>query len=211
MIALSNHRDFSASPEVAENQLKAKATWNPIFSKIIYTSPCEPQLCHENTYFLFLVNEKTCPKIKELCYLAGQIESAYVVILNADIQLSPKTAQLEYYLQRVKADCGISLRFTPGDTSRVQDLGLDFFVARPVAWARIADLFPEEYELGHILWDTSMLAHFTNLYPETCYDITRSRLVFHPLHKSRGDQTMTVPASDQFYHKVAWPKKKLSY
>lgn len=152
------------------------------------------------------------PSIKSLLNLCVELTKNHLwsCIINADIQVDPKAARLESELNRAGAKCGFSLRFAPGE-HRVRDLGIDFFVGTQEVWVAIAEVFPPEYQMGKQRWDTSMLAHMANMFPNTCFDLTPCRLIFHPPHGQRGDQSIEVPASDRFINCVRWPKQKLIY
>ncbi len=85
------------------------------------------------------------------------------------------------------------------------DLGLDFFAATPTVWKAAAEKIPAEFTLGRIAWDNWMLNFFMSEFGNYCFDITPSRVVFHPQHEDREDQNWDFPKKDPYIVRNNWP------
>ena len=73
----------------------------------------------------------------------------------------------------------------------------------------VACNIPKEFTLGRILFDTWLLSFFTAHWWEFCFDISPSKLIYHPVHEERVDQAMTVNGENEYLKKVRWPKHYL--
>jgi len=215
MIAVSSYRPFGQAEEVDRNQLAAVRSWATVFDKIYYLSPKDVRLDPANVPFpkVFFVGEDDSnpkPAITALAFFAGELSDDWAVLINADIQLTPKVKTLPEVMMANQAVCGMSLRVEPGKT-QVADLGLDFFIARKDVWARCAVEFNPAYRLGVQMWDTAMLSWMVNNYPNGCVDLSRGRMVIHPKHGNRNDQHMEKPKDDPWIDRVAWPKRRIVF
>lgn len=212
MIAISSYRPFGESAESDRNLLMAKSTWDLAGWTSVYVGPKDDRLSGKNTIFL---NQPEWPKpcrIKYLCGIAEKLSKiwGWVALVNGDIRVSQKSASLDSELNKVSAKCGYSLRYVPGENN-IRDLGLDFFVGNSEVWSKIAPIFPNEYQIGKYRWDTSMLGHMITLFRDSLWDITPSRLIFHPVHKSRIDQSMETPPGDGYFARATWSTNKLIF
>lgn len=211
MIAISSIKPHSKSAAVAENQLRAKDTWDNVFSKVIYVGPwIEPDLDRHHSKdglsTTTWAGQEDFPKISELVALAAN-QSEWTCLINADIVVSTNIIYVERELNRLKAQSAISRRWQMPE-NRIVDMGLDWFAATPELWQAIAPQVPPSFRIGHILWDTWMLWAFTSIGdPRGSYDITACRTIFHPKHEDRDR-----PFSDKINDKVSlnpvikWPK-----
>lgn len=204
MIAISSFKPFAKSAAIADNQRRAKASWEKAFSAIWYfnDSP-EPELASDKTR-MKLTDD--WPRIADLVSFAA-VQTEWTCLINADIVISPNLFHVERELDRLKAQSAISRRWQLPE-NRVLDMGLDWFAATPELWQAIYPHVPKSFRIGHILWDTWMLSAFTGIGdPRRSYDITACRTIFHPKHEDRDR-----PFSDKINDKVSlnpvikWPK-----
>lgn len=200
MIALSSHKPLDESAEVAENQIKALRTWREAFRMTVLFGTY-----HESLSGLAGVVPSERPTIKRLCQYAAQ-QAEWTAIINADIICDPRTAKLENELNVWNASCGFSRRIPVGGTVPT-DWGLDFFCAKPHVWQLAAKLIPEQFVIGKILWDTWMVSFMVNHFPRTCFDISPSKLFFHPEHGDRGDQS--IQCDNPYLHRVRMTNNRI--
>lgn len=212
MIAISSFRPKSdCAPEIWRNQVNAKKSWERAFSRVIYFGwPPNPELASEKTLF---VESEPFPKIRELCECASE-QDQMTAIVNADIVVSKRMLNVEQALMRLGADSAMSKRFEfdPDNKTippKIVDSGLDIFIANPVVWAMAAEEVPEQFRIGHILWDTWMLSFFTH--HSRCWEITEMQVIFHPKHENRIRPHEIEPRmpEDKYLHRVAWPRYAL--
>lgn len=211
MIAISSIKPFASSPSVAWNQRCAKASWDNVFSKVIYVGPwIEPELdghhSKDGLSTTTWAGQEDFPQISELVALAAH-QSEWTCLINADIVVSTNIIYVERELNRLKAQSAISRRWQLPE-NRVLDMGLDWFAATPELWQAIYPHVPKSFRIGHILWDTWMLSAFTGIGdPRRSYDITACRTIFHPKHEDRDR-----PFADKINDNVSlnpvikWPK-----
>jgi hypothetical protein len=83
---------------------------------------------------------------------------------------------------------------------------LDFFCGRADVWGKAAQEIPSEFKLGHQLWDTWMASFFANNWPNDSYDLTPSKLIFHPKHDSRGNQETVKPVGNRYLDNMRYPQ-----
>lgn len=212
MIAISSFRPLELSEEYLSNQLRAKASWDTVFYRVVYfNEPCRQMATGRTTF----EQDKTGtrPRIKALAEHAAGL-SGWVCIINADIVVHPRLIQAEFKLTAGGAQACMSRRwqFEPGhnvETGRVVDLGLDFFAAVPDVWAKFAADVPEDFRLGKIVWDTWALQWFANNLGESFVDITPCKCIFHPRHGGRIDQNLDVPADPYLQTPFKWAAKRL--
>lgn len=210
MIAVSSYRPFGEHPLIDQMQIEAKQTWEQVFDTIFYANTDSPLLDSQKTCFWKYgkLNEK--PAIIFLAGIGDYTGDPFAVIVNADIKLDPKAKCLPELMEKHGAECGISRRITIG-TNEFTDLGLDFFIATASIWRRIQNEFPPEYKLGCVLWDTSLLAWMVKNYPSKCVDLSPCRMVFHPQHEDRNDQSIEKVIGDTWINSVRWPKRCLGF
>lgn len=211
MIAISSFKPFGKSAAIADNQRRAKASWDKVFSRVIYVGKwIEPELdthiSADKWSTTTWAHSEDFPTISELVALATK-QTEWSCLINADIVVSTNIIYVERELNRLKAQSAISRRWQLPE-NRVVDMGLDWFAATPELWQAIYPHVPKNFRIGHILWDTWMLSAFTGIGdPRRSYDITACRTIFHPKHEDRDR-----PFSDKINDKVSlnpiikWPK-----
>lgn len=207
MNAISSHKPFHKSAEVAQNQICAHQSWNIVFSRIIYLGNHEPELASPKTEFL---PRDTVPTIREMAELASTLQD-WSALVNADIVVDSRLFYVEHKLKAMRAECAMSRRweFDPATmnfhAATIKDLGLDFFCASPAIWRRVAVEIPDEFLIGHILFDTWLLSFFMQIAPRYCYDLSPCRLVFHPKHEHRDDQSTPADVGRDVIARIRWP------
>jgi len=208
VIAISSFKPFPKSVAVAKNQTKAKASWDRVFSRIVYCGPAsEPALNGEKTDF---VCTEEFPSIREMVEVAAS-SVEWACLINADIRVHYRIRFVELELKRLNASCAISLRWQIPD-NRIVDQGLDWFAATPEIWRRILPHVPRWFRVGHCLWDTWMLAAFMYFSHGECYDATASEFIYHPKHFDRDSpfQSKMRKPNDGLIDKLQWPKYRLN-
>jgi len=183
MIAVSSFRPLDENHEYAANQLKAKATWDGVFTGVIYFNQWEPRLASDNTLFL---GDDTHPTIKSMTTLCSTIQG-WSCIINADIQVSPRLSLLEHIAHKHRALALTSYRYeiSSNVVARTYERGLDFFAAQNSVWSAIAKMCPPDLRIGHAMWDNWMVAAMNDKAWGRFFDITSSRCIFHPKHGGR--------------------------
>lgn len=188
MIALSSHRPFKGEPEYRRNQLRAKASWERIFNKIIYVGVFEPDLMSDKTE---IIESADWPTMEQLFQVAGW-QRETVCLVNADIVLTPTILQVEelLMLEGVKALTSRRYTFNPAapdfEKAKVgKDLGFDIFIADPDVWQKLCSVVPDDFRIGHNQWDTWLLYTLQCMFKERCRDFTGWKCVFHPQHSGR--------------------------
>lgn len=208
MIIVSSLRPSKVcEPDIWRNQVSAFKSWEATGNHVVY-------FAHEE--FILSDSYVPCagkPAIRELAHWCGQ-QSDWCAIVNADIILGGTWPAVEQALRASVAKAAISRRWTlpdpeqyhgpydPFEDAALTDQGLDFFTARPEVWREAARFVPKQFKLGHILWDTWMLSFFVHNFKTA--DLTDARVVFHPQHEHRGDQSM-LRSSDSYLDIVKWP------
>lgn len=203
MIAISSYRPFEDSPVIAAHQTDAKATWNAVFTKIIYFGAKHPALWSPETEFI------PCEGKPRICSMAA-VAACYPgwsCIINADIVVASKARLLEHQLIANRADCCFSFRIPIGGKFKV-DYGIDFFTATQAVWNRVASVIPEKFTIGAILWDTWLCSWFMKNYPYSCFDVSPAKLFWHPIHGERNDQSMEI--TDPYLRNMRWTARALS-
>lgn len=151
------------------------------------------------------------PSIKDIARHASTLP-AWVCLLNADIIISPRWKIVTDNMIRhtsVKAAISKRWQFDPKKgiaDAAVTDEGLDCFCAHPAVWGMIAREAPPEFKLGHILFDTFLLGFLMKKLDGNVGDLTSAKLVFHPLHGDRNDQSIPNHLmSNPYLMFVRWP------
>lgn len=188
MILLSSIRQFSNDPtsEYQRNQLAAKSSWDRVASKVVYFSAREPALDNPKTIW---IPSEEFPQIMDLCEFAAQ-QNDWCALINSDIVLGPHLPIVEAKLKVRKASCATCWRhnFDPHagvDSAVKEDNGMDFFAATPEVWRRAYEMVDERLRMGSGFWDSWMLSLFCTFYPQHFWNITNSRVIFHPRHGGR--------------------------
>ena len=207
MIIVSSFRPFDeCSNDVWLNQEAANRSWERLFERIFYFNRSDSRMKSAKTAFLPTTGK---PAIKKMAAFCGGLND-WSALVNADIVIPQNFRRVESALRSRAAGCAISRRYTlpaEGDTSsaRLTDLGLDFFAATPAIWRAAAEKIPPEFCLGRITWDNWMVNFFMAEFGPYCYDLTPSRVVFHPMHEDRSDQNWDFPTDDPYLLKNNWP------
>lgn len=207
MTAVTSYRPLDECAEYRDNQLRAKESWEAVFDKIVYFGAPDPRLASAKTQFV--EHGDTFPPIAVLMVRCS-IEPDWACIVNSDIVVSRDFLDVEEELFQRKAQCAFSLRWqkdrqAPTFPPHVTDMGLDIFCAKASVWEATARAVPMQFRLGKILWDTWLLQYWAHHYLPDCYDFTPSKVIFHPLHEHRKDQSMTAPVSDPYLKMAVWP------
>lgn len=79
-------------------------------------------------------------------------------------------------------------------------MGLDFFIAKQNIWRSVSSVIPPEFCIGKIQWDTWLVSYFVNQH--RCVDFSPLKLVYHPTHGERNDQSVTVNKTDWYLNNV---------
>ncbi len=209
MVAITSHRPMRDSAEVAENQLRAFASWLEVFDEIVYFGNYEKSLDSDKTTF---VECEPFPHISELA-MAASFADDFVCLINADIIVSPNLADI---LTKVEKHNGI------GATSRrwcfhppilknayLTDYGIDFFWTIPRLWRMISKDIPSHYRIGHNCWDTWVMSFLNTIIPRNFYNLTNQRCIFHPFHKDRKRAYDVAPIDDKYTRHCGFPNKSL--
>jgi hypothetical protein len=211
MIVCSSYRPFAESAEIAENQRRAKISWEEHFEDIVYFGEPEPELESKKTEF---IRSEQFPRIRALADYLAMPGYRFGAIVNADIVIGPNFPKVEAELIARNAKAGISRRFQFNDPATpfvadMVDLGLDFFFAIPAMWRMISLQIPEQFRMGHCLWDTWVMAFMSHWAGTDCYDLTPQRFVFHPNHGNRKTQYTIDTEPDKTLTRLTWPKGRL--
>lgn len=187
MIAISSFRPLDTNEEYRKNQIAAFESWNKVFDAIVFFNAPDERMKSGITSFF---PSEDYPFILTLAGLASRFPENLVCLINSDIVASPDLLYVEQTLKENKASCAVSHRwqFDPVNLmqpKQVVDLGLDIFVGTSEVWGRVARLVPEEFRIGHGMWDTWLIAFFNKHFASTFYDFTPSRCIFHPKHGGR--------------------------
>ena len=209
MNAVTSHRPFKDSFEIARNQLRARDSWLSAFDNITYLGPRQQSLQARGVRF---INSEPFPRIRDMASVCAE-QHGWSVIINADIVVSPKLPMVEMALDRRRATCALSQRYEFRgenlDLAVVLDCGIDFFAAVQPVWQRCAKEFPDWLRIGSPEWDSVMLAFFQTDYLQTCYDLTPSRLIFHPHHGDRKHQAVSGERGSRYFGGSGWPPLRL--
>lgn len=214
MIAVSSLRPLSkCTPEVVRNQTVAKRSWDSVFERIIYLNQTEPELDSPKTEWK---GSDGCPMIRDLMQHC-QGHEGWSCIVNADILIRPTVfKRILATLREREAVAAISRRwqFEPEATVRtltLADLGLDIFCATREVWKEAFRVVPDQFRIGHCLWDTWMLGFLNLTSNGNWYDFTPSKCVLHPAHGSRKtDYIIDTSYRDQYLLNVNFPTQKLT-
>lgn len=204
MICISSYRPRDQSETIFQLQVTAKKTWDKVFQEIVYFGAPNEALETPRTKFIECDSK---PRIKDMAQVASRSFS-WAAIINADIQVSERAKHLDRVLNMYKAACGFSFRIPVGGTEK-KDLGLDVFFARGDIWVDVAQQIPDVFQMGKIQWDTWLASFFMTHWPVECYDLSPSKLFFHPEHGERGDQHLVI--SDPYLKNMRWNARPLRF
>lgn len=210
MTAVSSFKPLDESIEVAKNQIEANRSWNQVFDSIVYFNEYEPRMSSGITTF---THDKDFPAIRDMAEFCGGIPG-WSCIINADIVVTDaiNLAEQQLNLRNAFGASSRRLNFDPASgiqSGVVNDYGLDIFIARPGIWREVARVVPEEFRLGHCLWDTWMTGFLT--VAGEYYDITQLKCIYHPNHAYRRGK-YTIPSrleKNEFVRKANFPRLSL--
>lgn len=203
IVAISSQKPFTkAAPEIVENQIRAFKSWEKVFNGIVYFGHPVAGLNGPKTTY---VHTKNAPTIKSLAEKAAEF-AGWACLINADIVVTPGILSVWRQLCKTNAVCALSKRFDLVTGQQLpNDNGLDIFLATKSVWRAVSREVPEQFKIGSILWDTWMASFFATNYSDRCYDFTPSRVVFHPKHENRGDQSLLDKPSDKYLTETRYP------
>jgi hypothetical protein len=199
-------------PEIWRNQLKALASWEDTGNQVVYFN--QPQFPDLKVKFVASSEKPRIATLARYC----ENQNDWSGIVNADIILGPTWPAVEQAIRSSGAKCAISRRWTfpdpeqselgddPFEDAALTDQGLDVFCARPEVWKDVAKFVPRQFTLGRILFDTWLMSFFVHNF--RCADFTDARVIFHPSHENRGDQSM-LRSSDSYLDIVRWPSIRI--
>lgn len=186
MIAFSTLRPFGSNPEYDRNQRTAWESWQNAFSLIVYLNDPQPEVSNSKTLF---IPSEHFPRIWKVCeYMAYQQEMC--CLINGDIVIGPRWPRVLAVLNQKNALSAVSCRweFDPArglEPSAVVDCGIDFFCAKPEVWSIASNLADEKLRLGVGWFDTWLMGCFSSFSMRGLWDITPSRVIYHPKHDGR--------------------------
>ena len=184
MIAVSSHRPFAHSPEIARNQTAAFHSWLSVFDAIVYFGDYEHGLMSNRTAF---VTAAQFPPIR-LLMLAGALAAEPVCIINADIVLGVIARKsLDGALKRAKAAMSFRLEFDPARpvdsrNAKQRDDGIDLFAAHPTVWRSCWRDCPPEFRIGRPVWDSWLFMWMREHCSGMFANLSAGKFVFHPKH-----------------------------
>lgn len=186
MICVSSFRALkNCSTEILRNQLRARESWDDAFSHIYYFGDYEPRLAGPNVTFFECAD---FPTIKEMIRVIG-LQQQWGAFINADIVLGKGLKIIHGELAKRGALCAMSRRFEfqgeDVNSGRMLDNGLDFFCGTPSFWKLASSMIPDNYRIGHCLFDTWLLGFMCSHYYAWLWDFTECRVIFHPKHEDR--------------------------
>jgi hypothetical protein len=207
LVAVSSFRPLrDCSPEILENQLRAKRSWEKVFDRIILFGSYEPLLASPKTEF---IPGEEFPHISLMALVASWQEDP-VCILNADIVVSEHLkAIVQRSMSIASALTSRRFEFDPQapdlSSAKVVDVGIDFFCAVPAVWRQAHAEIPAAFRIGHQQWDTWTLGFLTSFCHGKFFDITPSRAVFHPRHGDRKMPHKVSVPEEAFYFAMGFP------
>lgn len=207
LVAVSSFRALDDSAEVAENQLRAKRSWDLVFDRIILFGEYDNRLASKITRF---VPCDDFPTIASMVFEASH-QPVPVCLLNADIVVAPNLKNLvnKAWAKGALAMTSQRLEFDPRTEdffrARVVDLGADFFCAKPEVWKLAYKSIPAQFRIGHQQWDNWMLNFLWNTYRRRFVDITTLGPIFHPKHGARKMPHHIDTSGVNFYQEIGFP------
>lgn len=197
MIAVSSYKP-NATGEIFRNQKSAIHSWNGAFTGIVILNGSDEfeRYFAQSPVFDWKKDGEGggAPRIRDMASICGN-QPDWSCIINADIIVKRDMHRVANELKARYLNCAVSGRyeFDPDDSlvpPRVNDLGMDIFCATPEVWKYTARHMPEGFLLGHILWDAWLLGFWNTNFKGTFADFTPAKVIYHPKHGNRGDQTM---------------------
>lgn len=207
LVAVSSFRALDDSDEVAENQLRAKRSWDLVFDRIILFGAYEKRMASSTTEF---IKCEDFPHISAMAFAASQ-QTVPVCILNADIVVAKNLKALvnQAWFNGAQAMTSQRLEFDPKTEdyfrAKVVDLGADFFCAKPDGWKQAYKEIPKQFRIGHNRWDQWILNFFWHTYRRRFVDITTLGPIFHPKHGDRKQPHNIDATGVNFYQQIGFP------
>lgn len=196
------------APEIADNQLRAKESWGKVFDGITYFNVPQPEVESNDTAFIWTTNP---PKVREMVRRCADTPG-WSCVINADIVVGEHFPIVANKLMEHEALCAMSQRYEfVGDDyehARIVDLGLDFFAATQAVWGSVAMEIPETFVIGKVLWDYWLNNYFCEVFGHAYYDLTLSRVIFHPRHGHRGEQGLHM-TPDRYMQRNRWAQHNI--
>ena len=210
MIAVSSFRPMLEDDEVTRNQISAAQTWWDAFDQIIYLGDFDARLSAENVCFFPCEGKPTIRQLAQVC----SKQQGWTCIVNADIHIANGFRRIQPALEARQARAAVSWRFQFDgkfcEQGMQDDWGDDWFAAKQDIWEAAARAVPDHFFLGRILWDTWMLGFFASHAWGRLYDISPSRMIFHPRHTIRVSSFSPTPEMHDAYVMAArWPTKRI--
>jgi len=188
VIVISSFRpfDLDETGEYRRNQLAAFKSWQAVATKIFYFNNPEPLLDSPKTVF---IPSERYVRLLDLIELAAMQED-WCAIVNADIIIGRNFPIVEAKLKARGAQCATSWRYNfdpdKGTNSGVHnDNGLDFFAGIPKVWQKGYELVDDRLYIGSTGWDSWALSLFCTFFQQTFFNITPTKVIFHPNHGGR--------------------------
>jgi hypothetical protein len=207
LTAVSSFRALDDSAEVAENQLRAKRSWDLVFDRILLFGKRDERLASPTTDFIPSLD---FPNIASMALVASA-HFVPVCLLNADIVVAPdlKVMVNKAWAKGAVAMTSQRLEFDPKTEdyfrARVVDYGCDFFCAKPDVWKQVYKAIPQQFRIGHQRWDQWMLNFLWHTYRRRFVDITTLGPIFHPKHEGRKMPHHIDVTGVNFYQQIGFP------
>ncbi len=204
MTAITSHRPLKdCTPDIARNQIRARASWEDAFEAIVYFGESSPALDGDKVSW---IDCEPFPRIKTMVQAAARIPG-WSALINSDIVVGEYLTVVEEKLHEIGAASCMSRRyeFDPENENlknKVVDLGLDFFAATQGTWRKAVTEIPEVFRIGQQQWDTWMLGFLVS--QKRCWDITNACCIFHPKHEDRNRMPMKT-YSDKYINLCLFP------
>lgn len=214
MIAISSIRPHSESPEYKRNQIAAHRSWIQFFDRIYYFGVEQDELNDSKTYF---IPSEEFPTIKSMLIPAATSKMGFSVLLNADIILTPpfKTVIDRMIQNNILGGTSKRINFDPDigfSSGKVEDLGVDIFVAHPTLWRKVYQLTPKNIRIGHPTWDTFILGALNAEGKSAFVDFSHFNCVYHPRHGGRKapfGAEATIVGPNDYMKNCAFPGRRL--
>lgn len=209
MILVSSFRAFADDPDGSyrTNQLAAFRSWQKVATKIVFFNGFEPELDSPKTIF---IPSERYPQILQLVeFCAAQTE--WCALLNADIVLGAHFPLVEAKLKARHAQCASSWRYNFDPAVGIQsgvhdDNGLDFFAAVPSVWQKAYEMCDERLTISSGGWDQWCLSLFCTFFQQGFWNVTPSRVIFHPNAAAHGPRIHGPRAEIDTIQTYGWPQ-----
>lgn len=207
LVAISSFRALDECEEVADNQLRAKKSWDMVFDRIFLFGDYDKRLATPMTEFIPCEDFPTI----SLMTMVASWQDCPACLINADIVVAPNLKELvnKAWSKQALALTSQRLEFDPNTEdyflARVVDYGCDFFCAFPQVWKQAYKAIPEQFRIGHQRWDSWMLNFLWHTLNRRFVDITTLGPIFHPKHGSRKMPHHIAVPDEAFFHQIGFP------